>query len=191
MRNKIIDLRCILKEISIEYIAISETKLDGSFPDSQFKIDGYHFPPYRRDRNCHGGGLMVYIKNDIIATRLIEFEPQEIECICTKIAKKHWLVFSVYRPPKSGNLDDFLTVLHLAIDKASGKYKNVVIMGDMNINTFEHSSSLDKLNELCDTLDLYNLVKVSTCEMKGSSTSIDLILKNRRHSNTHMRLRQV
>ena len=99
LRNKIIDLRCILKEISIEYIAISETKLDGSFPDSQFKIDGYHSPPppppFRRDRNCHGGGLMVYIKNDIIATRLIEFEPQEIKCICTKItiAKKHWLVF--------------------------------------------------------------------------------------------------
>ena len=180
LRNKIIDLRCILKEVSIEYIAISETKLDGSFPDSQFKIDGYHFSPFRRDRNFHGGGLMVYIKNDIIATRLIEFEPQEIECICTKItiAKKHWLVFSVYRPPKSGNLDDFLTVLHLAIDKASGKYKNVVIMGDMNINTFERSSSSDKSNELCDTLDLHNLVKVSTCEMKGSSTSIDLILTN-------------
>ena len=52
---------------------------------------------------------MVYIKNDIIATRLIEFELQEIEYICTKItiAKKHWLVFSVYRPPKSGNLYDF------------------------------------------------------------------------------------
>ena len=118
---------------------------------------------------------MVYIKNNIIATRLIEFEPQEIDRICTKItiAKKHWLVFSVCRPPKSGNLDNFLTVLHLAIDKASGKYKNVVITGDMNINTFEHSSSLDKLNELCDILDLHNLVKVSTCEMKGSSTSID------------------
>ena len=56
LRNKIIDLRCILKEISIEYIAMSETKLDGSFPDSQFKIDGYHFPLFRRDRNCHGGG---------------------------------------------------------------------------------------------------------------------------------------
>ena len=58
-------------------------------------------------------------------------------------------------------------------------------MGDMNINTFEHSSSLDKLNELCDTLDPHNLVKVSTCEMKGSSTSIDLILTNQRHHFKH------
>ena len=75
--------------------------------------------------------------------------------------------------------------IDLAIDKASGKYKNVAIMGDMNINTIEHSSSLDKLNELCDTLDLHNLVKVSTCEMKGSSASIDLTLTNQRHHFKH------
>ena len=63
---------------------------------------------------------MVFIKTDIIvfdhiATSLIEFEPQEIECICTKITipKKHWLAFSVYRPPKSENLDNLLTVFNL------------------------------------------------------------------------------
>ena len=49
----------------------------------------------------------------------------------------------------------------------------------------EHSSSLDKLNELCDTLGLHNLIKVSTCEMKGSSSSIDLILTNCRHYFKH------
>ena len=58
-------------------------------------------------------------------------------------------------------------------------------MGDRNINTLEHSPSLDKINELCDTLGLYNLIKVSTCEMKGSSTSIDLILTNCKHHFKH------
>ena len=62
-------------------------------------------------------------------------------------------------------------------------------MGDMNVNTLEHSLSLDKLNELCDTLGLYNLIKVSTCEMKGSSTYIDLILTVGIISNTHMHLK--
>ena len=38
--------------------------------------------------------------------------------------------------------------------------------------------NLDKLNKLFDTLGFYYLIKVSTCEMKGSSTSIDLILTN-------------
>ena len=42
-------------------------------------------------------------------------------------------------------------------------------MGDMNIDTLEHSSSLDKLNELCDSLGLHNLIKVSTCEIRKAA----------------------
>ena len=72
LRYKIVDLRCNLKEIGLECISLSETKLDSSFPDSQFKIDGYHFSPFRKDRNCHGGGLMVFVKSNIIVTRLTE-----------------------------------------------------------------------------------------------------------------------
>ena len=86
LRNKIIDLRCILNEIGLEYISISETKLYESFPDSQFKIDGFHLHPFRKYRNCHGGGLMIFVKNNIIVSRLTEYEPEEIECICTKVA---------------------------------------------------------------------------------------------------------
>ena len=100
LRNKIIDFRHILQQIDLEYISISETKLDEQFPDTQFKIEGYHHPPFRRDRTRHGGGLMAFVKSDIIVTRLAEYEPEEIECICTKItiAKKHWIIFSIYRP---------------------------------------------------------------------------------------------
>ena len=51
-------------------------------------------------------------------------------------------------------------------------------MGGMNIDTLEHSSSLNKLMELCDTLGLQNLIRVGTCEMKGSSACLDLIITN-------------
>ena len=36
---------------------ISETKLDNSFPDGQFLVEGYS-KPYRIDRNCHGCGML-------------------------------------------------------------------------------------------------------------------------------------
>ena len=154
---------------------------------TQFKIEGYHYPLFRRDRTRHGGGLMMFVKSDIV-TRLAEHEPQEIECICTKItiAKKHWIIFSIYRPPSSGSsLDSFLKVLHQTVDKAITKFKNIVIVGDMNINTLEYSSSLNKLSEFCDTLDLHNLIKVSTCEMQHTSSLIDLILTNRKNCFKH------
>ena len=46
---------------------------------------------------------MVFIKNDIIAKRLTELEPEFLECTCVefKISKKKWITFVVYvSPPK-------------------------------------------------------------------------------------------
>ena len=45
-RYKIIDIREVLCKVQLEMIALSETKLSLEFPDAQFKIDGYLFPPF-------------------------------------------------------------------------------------------------------------------------------------------------
>ena len=49
---------------NIDVLMISETKLDDYFPSMQFLIEGYR-PPYRLDRNSHGGGILVYVPEDI------------------------------------------------------------------------------------------------------------------------------
>ena len=41
LRNKIVDLREIMSDISLDYFVVSETKLDSSFPSAQFHINGY------------------------------------------------------------------------------------------------------------------------------------------------------
>ena len=66
LRYKITDLKYILKQTGIKIVAVSETKLSEEFPDSQFFIDEYTFPAYQRDRNKHGGGLIVFAKKDLI-----------------------------------------------------------------------------------------------------------------------------
>ena len=51
---------------------ISERKLDDSFPEGQFLIEGFH-SPFRFDRNKNGGGLILYVQvniPDIICTKL-------------------------------------------------------------------------------------------------------------------------
>ena len=45
---------------------ISESKLDDSFPHGQFLIDGFH-TPFRFDRNKNGGGILLYVREDIPA----------------------------------------------------------------------------------------------------------------------------
>ena len=53
---------------------ISETKLNDSFPGTQLVINGFH-PPYRKDRTAKGGGLIIYIHNNIPRTIDIKLHP--------------------------------------------------------------------------------------------------------------------
>ena len=48
----------------LDILTIQETKLDSSFPIGQFLIDGYS-EPYRLDRNRDGGGVMIYVREDL------------------------------------------------------------------------------------------------------------------------------
>ena len=43
---------------------ISETKIDNSFPISQFTMTGYSIP-FRFDRTSHGGKILLFVREDI------------------------------------------------------------------------------------------------------------------------------
>ena len=55
----------MLKKPSLEMICVDETKRNESFPDHQFKIDGYQFSPFGRDRDKHRGGKVVFVKEGL------------------------------------------------------------------------------------------------------------------------------
>ena len=63
IRNKFDALSDIIKN-KIDVMLISETKIDDSFPTSSFSIEGFT-PPYRKDRTNMGGGIMLYVRDDI------------------------------------------------------------------------------------------------------------------------------
>ena len=51
-----------------DILAISETKLDKTYPDSQFAIQGFRM--CRSDRNIYGGGLMIFVlKTNMVSIR--------------------------------------------------------------------------------------------------------------------------
>ena len=52
LSSKVTDLRGILKDLLLDYLVISETKLDKSFPNDQLKLNGYEVRA-RRDRHKH------------------------------------------------------------------------------------------------------------------------------------------
>ena len=50
---------------NIDILMISETKKDTSFTVGQFLLNGYS-TPFRLDRNADGGGILLYVREDIL-----------------------------------------------------------------------------------------------------------------------------
>ena len=62
-----------------DILIITKTKLDDTLPVSQFHIDGYS-KPYRLDRNRNGGGMVIYVREDISSRMLTKHNfPENIE----------------------------------------------------------------------------------------------------------------
>ena len=61
----------------MDILMIPETKIDASFPIGQFWLNSYS-TPFRLDRNAHGGGILLYVREDI-PSKLLLVEENLIE----------------------------------------------------------------------------------------------------------------
>ena len=80
---------------------ITETKLDGTFPLGQFYVEVFNMP-YRLDRNRNGGGVIIYVREDIPSKTLEKHKlPQDVEDMFVELnfRKIKWLLFGTYHPP--------------------------------------------------------------------------------------------
>ena len=56
----------------VDILLLSETKLDDSFPTGKFSLNGYS-KPYRLDRCSNGGGILLYVRDDIPSRLLTDY----------------------------------------------------------------------------------------------------------------------
>ena len=84
LRNKIVDLREIILELSLDYLVLSETKIGESFPTAQFYIKGYEVRA-RRNKDKHGDGVIEFVKDGFISERLKEYETKQSEGIWSEL----------------------------------------------------------------------------------------------------------
>ena len=69
----------------LDILVVGETKLDDSFTERQFIINGFK-NPYRLDRNKNGGGVMIYVRGDIPSKELTQHNcSKNIEAIFVEI----------------------------------------------------------------------------------------------------------
>ena len=80
-------------------LMISKTKLDESFSTSQFFMNSFS-SPHRLDRNCSGGGILLYIREDILS-KLLSIKGDLFGGFFVEINlhnKKKWLISRSYNP---------------------------------------------------------------------------------------------
>ena len=175
IRNKF-DLLVPAVVKNLDILLITETKIDNSFPEAQFEIDGFT-TRYRVDRDCHGGGILLYIRQDIPSKLLINLnisENLEEGFVELNFRRKKWLVCCSYNPQKS-NVTKHLDVIGKNFDLYSSRCQNYLLLGDFNSEPSENA-----MIEFCKLYKLKNLVKGATCYKNPETPScIDLILTNR------------
>ena len=134
----------------LDILLISETKIDESFPSAQFLLDGFS-RLYRLDRCANGGGILLYVRDDIFSCLLTEYKLQEsTECLFIEIdiRKKKWL-FCCSLNPNKNNISKHLHCLSKCLNTYISQYDNIMlIMGDLS-----GESSDPILNDFCN---IYN-----------------------------------
>ena len=110
---------------NIDIFMVTETKLDDSLPASQFNIKGFS-TPFRLDWNTNGGGIILYIRSYIIASKLTSFTfPNDIEVFFIEINLKgnKWLICCSYTFV-SNHLDHMAKGINTYSKKHENKFFN-------------------------------------------------------------------
>ena len=176
LAGKFEDLSYLIKD-KLDVLVVTETKLDDSFPSSQFTIEGF-LPPYRLDRNINGGGILIYV-SELIPCNQVKLlaKSNDVESILIEINLRNtkWLLLGGYNPSQH-SISHFLNYVSRNLDKCIPNYDNLILLGDFN-------STIDKkqMKDFCQQFNLINLIKEPTCFKNPENPScIDLILTNRK-----------
>ena len=152
----------VLLQGKVDILILTETKLDESFPTNQFLIEGYS-KSFRFDRNRNGGGLLVYIREDIPCKELKSHTLADgIEGIFIEInlRKCKWLLFATYHPPSQCD-KYFFDQISIALDTYSTLYDKFVLIGDFNAEESEDTLSYFLIVSIWQTVvrSSYNKVR--------------------------------
>ena len=139
----------------VDILMSSETKLDSTFPLTQFLINGFSVP-HRLDRNSKGGGILLYIKDKIGLLPLNRYSLSahiEILFFGLNLRNRKWLLYCFYKPHKN-LMKEHLRVLTEGIQFYSKEYENILLMGDYKAEITETNMS-----SFCETYHLTDIIK--------------------------------
>ena len=102
---KLDELKILMStQANIDILCLSETFLNDEFSNHELTIQNYDF--VRKDRQSHGGGLLIYTKSNLSCIRRDDLESDGIEMLWLEVKnnrQKPFLLCYVYCPPSATN----------------------------------------------------------------------------------------
>lgn len=186
--SRLLDLQLLCNNHSIDILCLTETWLSDSKPNNSISLPGFQ-PPLRRDRpNCTGGGVAVYVKNDLPVSRL-KVPPgssSETLCLAVRLSKRKKLIIIVsYRPPGPGAAE-YCADLDQVLDSVqTSKTTPVCIVGDFNAKcadwlATQHTDTAGRmLRDLASTQGFCQVIREPTFGLDSANpTLLDLVFIN-------------
>lgn len=170
------DFRADLASHFADVALISETWLNTSHSDAMISVSGYKL--YRNDRADwkRGGGVAIYLKKHLKCSVLSKssFSVNCCEFMMCEISNKYdkMLVGCVYKPPNCTSLESFYGELPLI----AGKYVNILIGGDFNINIIQTSSIINDYKTQINSFGLHFVNSTQATHFQSSPSLLDHFL---------------
>ena len=148
IRGKKLEFLAFLDFHQPHVVAIQETKIDNSIATSELFPETCPYSVYRKDRNVHGGRVMLLVHKDISHMPITELE-NDSESIWVKVFanKTSHFVASWYRPPRSTSEEFQLFREQLDYIRTHHKGKKLPsahLLGDFNFKDIDWPDRLSK-----------------------------------------------
>ena len=156
------------------FLSLSETWLDSSCPDGVMSIPGYRI--FRRDRHGRGDGVAIFCPDGPCCRRREDLECNDLQALWIELGsskKRPLLVCTIYRPPDTGC--QFFDSLSVMLETANKECKEILVMGDFNLNYLSDCSSTRRMQSLSDEGSLTQMIAEPTRVTQNSMTLIDRI----------------
>ena len=155
-------------------LSLNETWLDDSFLDSELCLPGYQL--LRRDRYRYGGGIAVYIADNLNPER-VDISVDDIEALWFELSQpnsRKILFGAIYRPP---NLDPstFTESMEEMLNQRTNESIETVLLGDFNFDYITPNAATKYFQRTMNLLNLKQLINEPTRITQTSRTLIDLI----------------
>lgn len=165
----------------IDVLCFSETWLNSDISNDDLLLDGFH-PPYRNDRiGRRGGGVAIYVKNNLHTTIRNDLAMFGLESVWVEIrakCNKHVLVGVFYRPPDS--CANVYNLIEHSLDQAVDTgVENIVILGDFNENYLVDTNT--RMKNIIARYDMVQYIDEPTHFTELSSSCLDLVIANNRN----------